>query len=79
MNKLTQKQAETFMFIKEFIKENGFGPTRVDIANEFDINPNAAQHRVEGLLRKGAVTHKKGVMRSLMPVKGYRVRVNNED
>ena len=75
MSKLTQKQADTFNFIKSFIKDNGYGPTRVDIAGNFDINPNAAQQRVEGLIRKGAVTHIRGVMRSLVPVKGYRVKV----
>ena len=75
MSKLTQKQADTFYYIREFIKVNGFGPTRTDIAEHFDIYPNAAQSRVEALVRKDAVTHIKGVMRSLMPTKGYRVRV----
>ena len=72
---LTKKQADTLAFIKDFIKANGYGPTRVDIADNFGVKPNAAQARVEGLIRKGAVTHKKGVMRSLLPVKGFRVRI----
>ena len=75
MTKLTQKQADLFVFIKDFISENGYPPTRVEMADHFDIRPNAAQARMTALIKKGAVTHKIGVMRSTLPVKGFRVRI----
>ena len=75
MTLLTEIQADTFYFIREFIEENGYSPTRAEIAEHYDITGNAAQQRVEALIRKGAVTHKYGVMRSLRPTKGYRVSI----
>ena len=75
MTKLTQKQADLFVFIKEFISGNGYPPTRTEMARHFDILPNAAQARLKALIKKGAVTYKIGVMRSTLPVKGYRVSI----
>lgn len=72
---LTQKQADILGFIKEFISNKGFSPTRVEMADAFKIQPNAAQGRVEALIRKGAVTQELGKMRSIIPVKGFRVRI----
>jgi len=75
MTALTEKQAEVFEFIKDFISINHFSPTRMEIAEAFSIQPNAAQARLVGLIKKGAVTTAAGKMRSIVPVKGYRVRV----
>lgn len=74
-NALTQIQADTLSFIKGFIKDNKFPPTRVEISEAFEILPNAAQSRVEALIRKGALTHKVGAGRSTFPVKGFKVRI----
>ena len=75
MTALTEKQADAYMFIKDFIAANKYPPTRSEIAEAFDIQPTAAQARLEALIKKGAVTvvAKKG--RSIVPVKGYRMKV----
>ena len=75
MKALTQKQAAVLAYIKEFIVEFKFSPTRSEIGDHFKIRPNAAQVRVEGLLRKGAVTHVKGKSRSTYPVEGFVVTI----
>lgn len=78
MTALTQKQADTLSFIKEFINENGFSPTRKEIGANFDVQPNAAQVRVTGLINKGALTAPPGKSRSIRPVKGFRVKIKEE-
>ncbi len=75
MEPLTEKQAEVFEFIKDFITINHYPPTRQEIAEAFDIQPNAAQARLTGLVKKGAVTVVPRKMRSIVPVKGFRVRI----
>ena len=75
MQELTQKQADVLDYIKDFIVVNKYSPTRSEIAEAFDIQPNAAQSRVVGLIKKGAITYAAGKMRSIVPVKGFRVRV----
>ena len=75
MTALTEKQAEVFEFIKDVITLNRYSPTRMEIAEAFNIQPNAAQARLVGLIKKGAVTTARGKMRSIVPVKGFRVRI----
>ena len=72
---LTEIQAATLEYIKDYIKINTFPPSRADIAEAFEIQPNAAQSRVEGLIRKGAIDRIANVSRSIVPVKGFRVRI----
>ena len=76
MAALTEKQAEVLEFIKDFIFINGFSPTRSEVAEAFNIQPNAAQVRIQGLIKKGAVTSQSGKQRSTVPVKGFRVRIS---
>tara|TARA_R110002049_G_scaffold282589_2_gene462419 strand:- start:2497 stop:2727 length:231 start_codon:yes stop_codon:yes gene_type:complete len=66
MIKVTRKQFETFEFIKHHIKNKGYPPTRVEIALEFDIEPNAATDRVNQLNAKGLLKIAKGVSRGLV-------------
>ena len=75
MAALTEKQAEVFYFIKEYLEENGFPPTRQEAAEHFGVQPNAIQVRIQGLVKKGAVTTKGRSQRSTMPVKGFKVRI----
>ena len=77
MTALTEKQHEVLVFIKDFIKINHFSPTRAEIGEAFGVMPNAAHERVVALARKGAITMVEGVSRSLVPVKGYRVKVKS--
>lgn len=75
MAELTEKQAEVFYFIKDFIETEGYPPSRAEMACEFEISQNAIQLRVKALVKKGALTFKQGKQRSTLPVKGFRVRV----
>ena len=77
MTALTEKQNEVLVYIKDFIKINQFSPTRAEIGEAFGIAPNAAQGRVMALLRKGAITMVAETSRSIVPVKGYRVKVKS--
>lgn len=71
---LTSPQADTLEFIREFIKKNRYAPSITDIADEFDIYPNAAQNRIRLLRLAGAVTREGSKARSLSVVKGFRYR-----
>jgi len=75
MKPLTQKQYDILRFIKGHIKDKGMSPTSVEIGEEFEIYPNGAWLHVQALKKKGAVTYQEGKTRSIVPVKGYRVRV----
>ena len=75
MIKLTEKQAEVLEYIKDYIVINKFPPTRSEIAEAFEVGANAIQDRIDGLIKKGAVTQQHGKQRSTVPVKGFRVRI----
>ena len=75
MKKLTQKQADVLAYIKQHIRQEGMAPTAKEIGAEFNVFPNGAWLHVKALITKGAITQTQGKMRSLVPVKGYRVRV----
>lgn len=75
MTELTEKQAEVLELIKKHIAVNGFPPTRAEIALVFNIQPNAVQARLAGLIKKGAVTDVPGKTRSIVPVKGFKMRI----
>ena len=72
---LTEKQAEVLEYIKDFIAINHFSPTRSEIAEAFNVRPNAIQARLGGLVKKGAIIMPKKKSRAIAPVKGFKVRV----
>jgi SOS-response transcriptional repressor LexA len=77
MKSLTQKQADVFLFIRSYIKDNdGMSPTKSEIAIHFKVYPTAIGDRIKGLIKKGAITYDRSKMRSIKPVKGYRLRIN---
>ena len=54
MNKLTPRQEEVLAFIKNYIEETGYPPTRADIANELGFkSANASEEHLKALARKG--------------------------
>lgn len=56
MLNLTPRQSQVLDLIKEFIKETGLPPTRVDIARILGFkSPNAAEDHLRALARKGAI------------------------
>lgn len=66
MLKLTPRQAEILAFIKRCLDDNGFPPTRAEIAQELGFkSPNAAEEHLKALARKGAIEMTPGASRGI--------------
>ncbi len=66
MQKLTQRQEEVLAFIKSYIEETGYPPTRADIANELGFkSANASEEHLKALARKGAIEMIAGTSRGI--------------
>ena len=66
MSKLTKRQAEILSFLKVWIEDNGYPPTRAEIAKELGFkSPNAAEDHLKALARKGAIEMIPGASRGL--------------
>ncbi len=66
MQKLTARQEQILAFIKEYMDNNGYPPTRVDIAKELGFkSPNAAEDHLRALARKGAIEMIPGASRGI--------------
>lgn len=66
MSKLTKRQAEILSFLKIWIEDNGYPPTRAEIAKELGFkSPNAAEDHLKALARKGAIEMIPGASRGL--------------
>ncbi len=66
MQTLTPRQTEILQFIKGFIAENGFPPTRADINRGLGFrSPNAAESHLRALERKGALELQAGSSRGI--------------
>ena len=66
MNKLTPRQAQVLDFIKSYIDETGYPPTRADIANELGFkSANASEEHLKALARKGAIEMIPGTSRGI--------------
>jgi SOS-response transcriptional repressor LexA len=59
------KRKETLLFLRGFLKENGYPPTRAEIARHFKINVNAAQGRLDTLIRQGLIAVSEHVARGI--------------
>lgn len=66
MNKLTARQEEILNFIKDYMSETGFPPTRSEIAQKMGFrSPNAAEEHLRALARKGAIEMLPGTSRGI--------------
>ena len=66
MNKLTTRQTEVLDFIKSYIYEIGYPPTRADIAKELGFkSANASEEHLKALARKGAIEMSPGTSRGI--------------
>ncbi len=66
MSKLTKRQSEILNFLKSWIEDNGYPPTRAEIAKELGFkSPNAAEDHLKALARKGAIEMIPGASRGL--------------
>ena len=54
MLKLTSRQEEILAYVKEYMQETGYPPTRSEIASKMGFkSPNAAEEHLRALARKG--------------------------
>ncbi|WP_263264947.1 transcriptional repressor LexA [Pseudomonas sp. RIT-PI-S] len=78
MQKLTPRQAEILAFIKRCLDDNGFPPTRAEIAQELGFkSPNAAEEHLKALARKGAIEMTPGASRGIR-IPGAEPRLASE-
>ncbi|MCY1389694.1 LexA repressor [compost metagenome] len=79
MLKLTPRQAEILAFIKRCLEDNGFPPTRAEIAQELGFkSPNAAEEHLKALARKGAIEMTPGASRGIR-IPGFEPGANDDD
>ena len=68
---LTERQQEILEFILGFIEEEGFPPTRAEIADALGFrSPNAAEDHLKALERKGAIERLSGTSRGIRLIGG---------
>jgi len=66
MNKLTARQSEVLEFIRTYIDDVGYPPTRADIARKLGFrSPNASEEHLKALARKGAIEMIPGTSRGI--------------
>lgn len=66
MNKLTDKQQKVLDFVVKYITENGYAPSREDIALELGFaSSNAANDHLRALERKRRIKIADGVARGI--------------
>jgi len=66
MIKLTARQSEVLAFIKSYMNETGYPPTRADIAQELGFkSANASEEHLKALARKGAIEMIPGTSRGI--------------
>ena len=66
MNKLTGRQEQILDYIRDYLAETGFPPTRSEIAQEMGFrSPNAAEEHLRALARKGAIEMLPGTSRGI--------------
>ncbi len=79
MIKLTARQAEILAFIKRCIEDNGYPPTRAEIAQQLGFkSPNAAEDHLRALARKGAIEMTPGASRGIR-IPGLDTEQEEED
>lgn len=62
---LTPRQSQTLSLIKHWIDQNGYPPTRADIAGHFGFTRNAAECHLQELARKGYIALTPGISRGI--------------
>lgn len=73
MLKLTARQEEILGYIKDYMSETGYPPTRSEIAQKMGYrSPNAAEEHLRALARKGAIEMLPGTSR------GIKIPINEQ-
>jgi repressor LexA len=77
MIKLTARQSEILDFIKRCLEDNGYPPTRAEIAQELGFkSPNAAEEHLKALARKGAIEMTPGASRGIR-IPGFEAKTED--
>lgn len=61
----TGRQIEVLKFLRDFMAEHGYAPSRQELADHFGFTLNAGQQHLNLLEKKGAIKRTPGVMRSV--------------
>ncbi len=78
MLKLTPRQTEILAFIKQCLEDNGYPPTRAEIAQALGFkSPNAAEEHLKALARKGAIEMTPGASRGIR-IPGFEAGTEDE-
>jgi repressor LexA len=65
-DKLTERQREVYVFIRDKIRGRGYGPTVREIAAQFDIqSPNGVVCHLRALEKKGLITREPNMSRAI--------------
>ena len=73
MHKLTPRQEQILDYVRNYLQDTGFPPTRSEIAQEMGFrSPNAAEEHLRALARKGAIEMTPGTSR------GIRLPINEQ-
>ena len=79
MLKLTPRQAEILAFIKQCLEDNGYPPTRAEIALKLGFkSPNAAEEHLKALARKGAIEMTPGASRGIR-IPGFETNAEEDE
>lgn len=62
---LTARQQEVLDFIRAFSTENGYPPSRADIAKAGSVTATAVQEVLQALERKGVIALSPGIARGI--------------
>jgi len=52
---LTKREEDIFAYVLGFIVDNGYSPTRQEIADKFEFTPMGAQKFIQALADKGKI------------------------
>jgi repressor LexA len=66
MDQLTERQREVYEFIRDKIRNRGYGPTVREIGDQFDISsPNGVMCHLKALEKKGLITREPNMSRAI--------------
>lgn len=70
---MTQNQAKVLKFVREFIANNGYSPTFVEIADSLCMHSNPVNNAVKKLVENGYLNKGKGWRNLRLPNEGGNV------
>jgi SOS-response transcriptional repressor LexA len=70
MTALSARQKEIYGFIRKYISNHQYPPTRLDIASAIGICRSAAVAHLNAMKRKGCITWEPNIPRSIQLVRG---------